>query len=1259
MFERINNCLFKISNVPADGNCFFHCLSYAIHHDFTHSQMYRNLTCQNVANEWDTWKDKVKICHGEHMSLEMYRMGMLNGNWWAGSSEIEVASALLNCEINIFLKGTTENQTAYTISTYKPEAGSNTVINLLLYRQHFQILERVIPDNINTTSVQQASCSDNTSKQTCPIVHPSNHTHDHSYVKVQKQQHFIHIDHNYSCNPEPVTDYNKSSKGLKRKKTYESAKKTKVEDDLYHICRKLGIWYDNDNAVKTSTQNEIKKLQHRIKQRQKQIDTEIDQIPDPPPLSNDCQFNKAMDCIRAFELEQMNYTIYTCKTCCESRIEMKLSDGICKRCRSDKGSIKMFSDENIMDPKPLPNELSSMTLIEQQLIARISPCIHIHMLKHGGIASSGHCVTFPQEINEPAQIFPRLPQEIDIVKVRKYGKNDTSKDFRIRRFKVQTALLWLQQHNPAYSDIIICPDRLNALPEDGDACNMQTLEVNNVQTSNDNGPAFQQIDPGAVDGNTNSGTLLPPQHVNLQKAVEDIVTDITMENDDKTKINKKQTITIPWPTRGKVPMSEFTTQYFFTLAFPCLFPYGRGDYHINRPITCSSIAQWADHLLWYSDGRFAHHQYFKFVVHNIIMRNNAIQKGNFIVHQQLGDSHMTVSELRQKFKDEGESFAKKIVHLSATLRGTSQYWAQRAKELRALTQYKITLGHGLPSFFATGSCAEFHFKPLRRLLKNYVQTTTKKDINLEDRSILYDTLQKNTHIVAHYFDLRTKSYFENVMGPVFGVDTYWYRQEFAKSRGMIHWHGLCWRSDKQPHLLMYNAVKDGLSDDECALKLEKWAALQCGLTACHPAGKDENGNSRQDLWPPPEGTAPQPNEENNPLVKLLMDASESQESLLEDYLLLTNRFNLHRCSDYCLKASNNNTKKCRMEFGTEQSPGKKIRDTPALVKDHNGSTRLEMTRDHPVLVQHSRYHTQGWRANGDISVILSKSSPDNPSVHDIIATEKYITGYACKGNQPTGAISNLFCDMINCSNDASGLTAKSICNKVLISTVKRDISAVEASYELSALSLYRSSHQFKSVNLSGVRLLEKNVNTATRNNAIDKYILRPQHDTASLYTFVCRDGRIPVFSGCSTQPVWPLDDEYSRTMLVLHWPNWRHLSDLKPEHISWSEQMNIFLCTEQCPNFVKADIDRVKQKSESLDVDEESEIEDASSQQPEWVDLMKPNTDFEVTDSDFQYNDGGENYNWNATAIPYPNDLGVSWIKSLTRGYPELTGLEL
>ena len=64
--------------------------------------------------------------------------------------------------------------------------------------------------------------------------------------------------------------------------------------------------------------------------------------------------------------------------------------------------------------------------------------------------------------------------------------------------------------------------------------------------------------------------------------------------------------------------------------------------------------------------------------------------------------------------------------------------------------------------------------------------------------------------MSHYFDLHTKSYFQKVMRPAFGVSAYWYRQEFAKSRGMIHWHGLCWRQDKEPHNLFHEAIKSGL-----------------------------------------------------------------------------------------------------------------------------------------------------------------------------------------------------------------------------------------------------------------------------------------------------------------------------------------------------------------------------------------------------------------------------------------------------------------
>ena len=52
-----------------------------------------------------------------------------------------------------------------------------------------------------------------------------------------------------------------------------------------------------------------------------------------------------------------------------------------------------------------------------------------------------------------------------------------------------------------------------------------------------------------------------------------------------------------------------------------------------------------------------------------------------------------------------------------------------------------------------------------------------------------------------------------------------------------------------------------------------------------------------------------------------------------------------------------------------------------------------------MLVQHSQFHAQGWRTNGDLSLILSRSGSDNPTVDEIIATEKNISVHACKDNE--------------------------------------------------------------------------------------------------------------------------------------------------------------------------------------------------------------------------------------------------------------------
>ena len=383
-----------------------------------------------------------------------------------------------------------------------------------------------------------------------------------------------------------------------------------------------------------------------------------------------------------------------------------------------------------------------------------------------------------------------------------------------------------------------------------------------------------------------------------------------------------------------------------------------------------------------------------------------------------------------------------------------------------------------------------------------------------------------------------------------------------------------------------------------------------------------------------------------------MDVCSNQESLLEDHLLLSNRINLHRCSDYCLqepKSKKNKEKVCRMEFGTETKPGKPIRQEPAIVKDKNGCQRLEMPRDHPTLVQHSQYHTQGWRANGDISIIVSKSDPKNPSVHEIMACEKYITGYACKGNKGTGTLVDLYADLVNANESSDSDDGKTICTKLLMETVKRDISAVEASYELSGLPLYRCSHNFQSVSLSGSRVLQRSESKVTKQTIVDKYLDREGKNESSLYDFICKAGKVPVIAGNSVQASYPLNEDYCRTTLLLHWPNWRTLSDIKADEITWTEKFELFLESDVCPNFIKAQVERAKFHAKNHlndDIqDDEDELNEAS-QQPEWTELLKTNG--KINDSNaFVYDDGGPDYDWTATDFSFSLASAKNFIETL------------
>ena len=209
------------------------------------------------------------------------------------------------------------------------------------------------------------------------------------------------------------------------------------------------------------------------------------------------------------------------------------------------------------------------------------------------------------------------------------GKDYKSKELRVHGHKVIDALKWLtgkkengEPNNPRYQDVFIDVNRFNSLPEDdyiripmnANFENCDT-ELSDDECDKDNdvlpdmGPNFDQDDEKVYDCNTEMGSFIRTKI--KSKMEKEIINDSVL---------KQETIKI-----GNDALSEFTTEYLVTLAFPTLFPNGKGDltkFSTKRSIAKSDTESFSEkikHLIKYAefiDGkwiyRFAAHPRFGF-----------------------------------------------------------------------------------------------------------------------------------------------------------------------------------------------------------------------------------------------------------------------------------------------------------------------------------------------------------------------------------------------------------------------------------------------------------------------------------------------------------------------------------------------------------------------------------------------------------------------------------------------------------------------
>ncbi|CAB4012613.1 Hypothetical predicted protein [Paramuricea clavata] len=243
---------------------------------------------------------------------------------------------------------------------------------------------------------------------------------------------------------------------------------------------------------------------------------------------------------------------------------------ICSRCARDTKSPRKFSLENAMIPSPVPTELQNLTQVEEMLIARALPIMRVYIKPGGQRGYSGHCVNLPQNVKELATSLPRYPKDLSVIIVKVKGKDNSFRDVAVRREKVHNALLWLVQNNPHYAKLQINEHALNSLPENGIPADLMTVETENEIISNDDvmsdlGPPTENPSEDIVYTNSTDMNSFLPVGEQQEQEIEAVRNQLSANEP------------MPWPTIESEPLNEYQISHLATMAFPTLFPDGKGD----------------------------------------------------------------------------------------------------------------------------------------------------------------------------------------------------------------------------------------------------------------------------------------------------------------------------------------------------------------------------------------------------------------------------------------------------------------------------------------------------------------------------------------------------------------------------------------------------------------------------------------------------------------------------------------------------------
>ena len=388
-----------------------------------------------------------------------------------------------------------------------------------------------------------------------------------------------------------------------------------------------------------------------------------------------------------------------------------------------------YNEEQVIQYN-VPPELSCLREGEKLLIQQVSVYVPLHHLMYGQIGCRGHIVSFPQDVSAVCTTLPRLPEQVELIRViKRFKKSDgeiSSKSFRIRKSVVMSALSWLKKFNTQYKDITITEKNLNWIQNGVEQELPASVSLEDIdplllhkETDEDLGPSPEQVAEtfNGLDtfepayGLTNVMSPNKPKQKDI--SVMEALTHAEMQG--RLLNIEENGAAIRFPYVSAEPVCEYSEKHLMEYAFPWLFPGGTGGY-----MSCENpkplLKVWLKKMCQYRDGRFDNDRLWAFFALNFSTRHNNNGSGNFFVRSFFKNGPQTLEQLQEQIARGQLEWLHRISYFSACVPGSSGYWRARRREVFAWINYHMEKGNGVPTFFITLSCAEYHWEDIERLI---------------------------------------------------------------------------------------------------------------------------------------------------------------------------------------------------------------------------------------------------------------------------------------------------------------------------------------------------------------------------------------------------------------------------------------------------------------------------------------------------------------------------------------------------------------